>query len=177
MRRGWVAAIVLLLLGGCSSDGGVRPLAKIGQWRDASEVSFVRMEVAFDRATAERAWHDNVPDDLPVRDGRPAEPGRYGDLDDIDFDSQALVVWSAGESGSCPAWLSDVLTDRRGTIADTTEDTGGFLGGGGCSDAFSPYTMLLAVDRARLPEPGALPVELLEPDGTELGQLVTYPAG
>lgn len=144
---------------------GLAPLAKASGWReDLGSVGtpFAVLEVAFDRATAERAWRDNVPDDLDTRrDDLPAEPGRYGDLDAVDFDRQALVVWSSGESGSCAEWVADIDTVdgtvrvQRGATAQT------------CTSDYNPYRMVLAVDRDRLPQPGDLPHDRIEdlPDG------------
>lgn len=56
-----------------------------------------RAEVAFDKATALRAWKENVPVDLTNRSGAPVEAGVYGDINSVDFSRQAVVVWSSGK--------------------------------------------------------------------------------
>lgn len=186
VRRGVVAVLTVgLLLGACggggtpstepgdggSGDEGLVPLAKATRWRDelqGTTDAFAVIEIAYDRKTAERSWQDNVPDDLERRDDeQPAEPGLYGDLDDIDFDRQAVIVWSSGESGSCPGWLADIDT-RDGTVhveRDATQQE--------CTDDYNPYRMVLAVDRDRLPESSDLPHERIE--GVPDGEIRRYP--
>ncbi|QBI21303.1 hypothetical protein ER308_18155 [Egibacter rhizosphaerae] len=151
---------------GPAPDGPVRPLAKVEGWRDGLDPHadpFALLEVAWDRETAETAWANNVPDDLEAGAPDEGEPGRYDDLDAVDFDDEALLVWSSGESGSCPGWLADVATDGDGDL-EVTRDS---FGAGACTDDYNPYRMVLAVDRDRLPDPEALPGELVGdvPDG------------
>lgn len=100
-----------------------------------------------DRDTAERAWADTVPDELPSRDDPlPAEPGRYGDLADVDFDRELVLVWSDGQSGTCPGWIVDVRVED-GRLAVEGEASGG----PNCTHDYVSYRLLLAVDRDRLP--------------------------
>lgn len=153
---------------------GVETLAKASDWRDGLSVepgrTFAMLEVAYDRETAETAWRDNVPDDLEARnDELPADPGVYGDLDQVDFDQQAVVVWSSGESGSCPEWLADV-DHADGTITVEREAAGGM-----CTDDYNPYRMVLVIDRERLPSGDELPSARLE--GVPTGEVSVYPAG
>ncbi len=182
-RRGVVAVLAVgLLLGACGGPGiesggggggdeGLVPLAKATSWRDELQGTidaFAVIEIAYDRETAEHAWQDNVPDDLERRDDElPAEPGLYGDLDDVDFDRQAVIVWSSGESGSCPGWLADIETrDRTVHVErDATQQE--------CTDDYNPYRMVLAVDRDRLPESSDLPHERIE--GVPDGEIRSYP--
>lgn len=82
----------------------VEALAKASDLRDGLPeehgTAFAVFEVADDLEAAEAAWLDNVPDDLEARDDElPADPGVYGDLDQADFDRQAVVVWSSGGVG------------------------------------------------------------------------------
>jgi hypothetical protein len=151
----------------------VETLAKASGWRDAlvDELAtpFAVLEVAYDRETAEAAWRDNVPGDLGARDDElPAGPGVYGDLDQVDFDRQAVVVWSSGESG-CPEWLTDIDT-VDGVIhieRDATADE--------CPAIYLAYRLVLAVDRDRLPTPDELPSVRLE--GVPDGEVRVYPRG
>ena len=150
---------------------GVEPLAKASDWRDdLGDVAtpFAIIEVADDRESAERAWSDNVPDDLDARDDElPAEPGVYGDLETVDFDEQTVIVWSSGQSGSCPGWLSDISSDDGAVTVEVgaTQQM--------CTDDYNPYRMVLAVDRDRLPPVEDLPHE--EIDGVPDGEIRAYP--
>ena len=130
------------------------------------------LEIAFDQATAEQAWRENVPSDSVARDGEPFEPGRYGSLDDVDFATQAVVVWSSGESGWCPEWLSDVATERKRVRLTVTAN------GDSCTDAYNHYRMVLAVDRSKLPVRRNLPtIRVTVPGSQATGYAVTaYPA-
>lgn len=190
-----LAMMLLALLaacGGSSPDGSdgsggaggangpaVQPLAKTDDWRPglAQDLGFGVLEIAYDRETADRAWQENVPGDLPERDGQPAEPGRYGDLGSVDFDTHAIVVWSSGQSGSCPGWLADIRTGADGTVElETGVD---MRGGNACTDDYQPYRMLLAVERDRLPGPDQLPVTTVIVDGRSSGAgslVAAYPA-
>lgn len=156
----------------------VGPLARADGWRDGLDGPFpgpaAILELAYDRETAEQAWRENVPDDLPRRTSDPDRPGLYGSLDDVDFERQAVAVWSAGGSSSCPPWLAHVETDAAGTVRLETDDASGDAP---CTDDYSPYRMLLALDRELLPAPEALPAENVDADGLPPGVLVTaYPA-
>jgi hypothetical protein len=140
--RGYVAlAAVLVVCAGCSApsvspepdpggqatvspepDTGVQVLAKADEWRALLGFHGV-VEVAYDEVTAAQAWAENVPADLVRRTGDPALPGLYGDLADIDFDREALVVYSSGQSGTCPEWLTGIELTEQGTVQLTTTST------------------------------------------------------
>lgn len=150
----------------------VTVLAKAKRWRDGFNLdqAYAVLEIAYDRPTAERAWRENVGDDLEPRDrDLPASPGRYGDVDDVDFRRQVLAVWSSGESGSCPEWVVDVETD--GTEVRVTTDATAET----CTADYNPYRMVLAVDRDRLPPPEQVDEATLTavPDGV----VGAYPYG
>lgn len=187
------AAMLLAALAACGEsppdgsggDGGagrpaVQPLAKADGWRAGltGDLGFAVVEVAYDSDGAERAWRENVPGDLPERDGQPAEPGRYGDFGSVDFDTHAIVVWSSGQSGSCPGWLADIRTGADGTVeVETGVD---MRGGDACTDDYHPYRMVLAVERERLPDPEQLPATAVTVDGRSSGAgslVAAYPAG
>ncbi|MEX0926927.1 MAG: hypothetical protein WD208_09475 [Dehalococcoidia bacterium] len=175
---GAVATVVLLLgLVGCNLLGAgdsVLPLMKAEGWRDdlgPGPPPFAIVEIAFDRETAERAWVENTPEDLPRRTGAPEEPGIYGDLAQVDFDTQAAVVWSSGESSTCPGWLAGIDVTDQGTVEIQTEDTAGFFGS--CTDDFGFYRMVVVVERGRLPKPDELPTE--DVVGISSGRVTTYP--
>jgi hypothetical protein len=150
-------------------------LAKVSGWRDGLTeehgMAFAVLEVADDREAAEVAWRDNVADDLPPRDvDLPAEPGVYGGLDQVDFERQVVVVWSSGESGSCPEWLTDI-DSSDGAITVEREATAAM-----CTDDHNAYRLVLAVDRDRLPDADALSAARLE-GGVPDGEVRAYPAG
>lgn len=157
---------------------GVQPLSKAAGWRDGLRESldgdpYALVEIAFDRDAAELAWAENVPEDQPPGEGAPAAPGRYGDLDEVDFDTHAVVVWSSGESGSCPAWLEGVATDGEGTVELTTGQQGDV-----CTDDFQSYRMLVVAHRDQLPEPDWLPIDDVVLDGRQVdwgGLVRAYP--
>ena len=153
---------------------GLEALAKAEGWRGNLQQTVsagTLIEIAYDRDTAERAWRENVPEGLEERRDAllPADPGLYGDLDQVDFDQQALIVWSAGESGSCPGWLANI-----DTIVGVVHTERGHVGGPQCTDDWAPYRMLLAIDRDRLPQPDDLPQDRIEP--FRGGYVSTYPA-
>lgn len=156
-------------------DGPVLPLAKIGEVqpslreREAEWTGFALVEIAFDASTAERAWAENVPPGLPDRDGVPAQPGIYHRLDEIDFATQAVIVWSAVQSRNCPGWLADLDTAGRHVVKLERERLGPV-----CDDDGDRYRMLLAVDRDRLPEPSDLPLDTVE--GVPDARVVSYPS-
>lgn len=188
-RRRVAAVLILPLLGLGAvagavvivADSDVRPLSKADSWRDGlwegfesrgEEPPYALIEIAYDRAAAERAWAENVPPGLPERSGRPDADGRYGELDDVDFSRQAVVVWSSGQSGTCPGWLADVRT-VDGVVQVTTDQRGS-----ACTDDYRTYRMVLAVSRDRLPEQGELPTTEVLVDGRDLhwgSQVRAYP--
>jgi len=152
-------------------EGTVRPLAKAQSWRDGlkrADDSFARLEIAYDRATAERAWAANVPDDLPHNPNGAPQPGIFTRFDDIDFQHEVLVVWSSGQSGSCPTWLADLRTAGDGSVKVQESHSGGPV----CTEDYNPYRMVLAVNRGRLPARSALPADI---SGVPSGRVVRYP--
>jgi hypothetical protein len=161
-----ITVLGLAALVGCGpvtnlvAGAGVTPLAKAEGWRDdlgPMLPPFGILEIAYDRPTAEQLWADNVPEGLPEHQGDPEEPGIYGGHDEVDFDRQVVVVWSSGESSTCPGWLADVQVDDAGTVQLEREDAAGVFGA--CTDDYNPYRLVGAVDRDRVPPPGALPTE------------------
>lgn len=144
----------VLALGGCSSGpDDLRTLAKVDDWRQGLSTPdgvFSALEVAYDAETAQRLWDENVQGTLPVREGGPAETGVYGDLADVDFDDQVVALWSSGQSGSCPRWLSDVRLDEAGAVVVSEDvDTGGQQG---CSDDRHVYRTVVVLDRSAVPD-------------------------
>ncbi len=154
-------------------DGPVRPLAKVQGWRDdlADDIAspFALVEIAYDQQGAEQAWADNVPGDLQPAHGNEGGHGLYGGLDELDIDEQALLVWSSGESGSCPGWLDEIDIADDGTVRLQR----GQAGAGACTDDYNPYRMILAVDRQRLPEAAELPTTNVT--GVPDGRVSAYP--
>jgi hypothetical protein len=159
---------------GMTSDG-VTTLAKADGWRSAIATDevfgryFVVVEIAYDEATARTAWEDAVPGDSPERSGEPREPGVYGDLDDVDFAEQVLVVYSSGQSGACPGWLAD-MSVQDGTV-ELAEDR--HMPGNACTDDYNAYRLVLSVDRDRVPAEDDLPTEQVRVDGRDIAGLVT----
>jgi hypothetical protein len=181
--RRCAAAAVLTVAAGTGCGGptadGVTTLAKADGWRSALASDEVLggyhalAEIAYDEATARTAWQDAVPDGAPERSGEPREPGVYGDLDDVDFAGQVVVVYSSGQSGACPGWLADISVED-GTVQLAE---GRHMPGNGCSDDYNPYRLVLAVDRDRVPAEDDLPTEDVFVDGRDLAGLITaYPA-
>lgn len=170
----------LLVLPSCDArrpadtvEGAVVALAKAKGWR----TEFTRdlnlphplLEIAFDGSTAARAWDENVPDDLKSHEEHSVEPGLYGSLDDVNFETHAVAVWTSGESGTCPETVVRILPRVDGRI-----DIHTYARGGVCSDDFSYYRMVLAVERSRLPVEDDLPAEA-HVDGDPVGRIVLYP--
>ena len=176
-------AMTLVATSGCGAlpgagSGGLQTLAKIDGSREGMATppnTFAVLEVAYDAQTAQRMWDENVAADLPEQSGDPTDPGRYGSLGDVDFDHQAVALWSSGESGSCPGWVSDVTLDNGYVVVDEDDDSGP---GGACSADYNPYRVVVAVDRADLPEPEALGTTGIRIADTSIGSqilLATYP--
>lgn len=149
----------VMISAGCGAlpgpdSGGLEALAKVDGWREGFAPppdTFAVLEVAYDAETAQRMWDQNVSADLPERSGDPREPGRYGDLADVDLDRQAVALWSGGESGSCPGWVSNIeLEDGAVVVTEDADDPRG------CSDDYNPFRVLVVVDRSELPEPEVL---------------------
>lgn len=183
-----VLAVVLgASLSGCSLwrpgpapiDDAITVLARLEGWEqrlstDQTVPADLIVELAYDQSTARVAWDESAPDRLPERSGEPRQEGRYGSLDDLDLDRQALVVYSSGQSGSCPGWPVDLSLDGRVLVVEETE----YVEGDGCNESFSPYRVLLAVDRDVLPAADDLPLDTARTGDREFDALVTtYPAG
>ena len=160
-----VAGIVVT--GGCAtgsggSDAQPRTLAKVEGWGDdVSPTAATGLEIAYDEDVARSMWSENVPDGLPTKSGDPAAPGIYGSLDDVDFDSQLVAMYSAGESGSCPTWLTDVTTEGQTVQVVTGPEHVGV-----CTADFRPYRQIVALDRDDVPPAEELDGVQLAIDGT-----------
>ncbi|WP_129336806.1 hypothetical protein [Cellulomonas endophytica] len=126
--------------------------------------AFAALEIAYDESTALQLWVLSRADDLPAADGDPDEPGRYGSLADVDFDSHVVALWSSGQSGTCPSWLASVEGDPDGVTLREAD-----LVSGGCTEDYVPYRSVVAVPRDRLPEVGSA-------DATGDARLLAYPA-
>jgi len=169
----------LLITSGCGvvpglGHEGLQTLAKVDGWRQGFELppdTFAMLEVAYDVDTAQRMWDENVAADLPERSGDPRDPGRYGDLDDVDLDQQAVALWSGGESGSCRGWVSSVALEDGAVVVTEDADEGR-----GCSDDYNPFRVLVVVDRSDLPEPEALAAAKARTDNPYIGQQVVVTA-
>lgn len=179
VRLALVATLAATLVACGSGDGwwgsrtGVVPLAKITAGDGgAPELEFgPAMQVIDDAQTARRAWEAHVVDGVLRQRGDPDVQGIYRDLDTVSFDRQLVVVWWSSEA-TCPSWVTDVTTtDGVIEVTEFEDDAQG------CLDVGSPYRMLLAVDRDRLPEPADLPARLTVTSGTSTrnGQAVRYP--
>lgn len=165
----------LLLLAGCGdgqATGGVEVLAKTGIGREEADGPLgdpmeAGLRVAVGRAAADTLWDALEADELDAASD-PAERGRHGQLGDVDFDTQAVVLWRGGESGSCPERLDGLATQDDGVVEVTLSRS---LLDVACTDDYRPYAVLAAVDRQALPE--ALPAR-----GRALGpgdQHTTFP--
>lgn len=97
-----------------------------------------------------------MPDDLPTATGDPTNAGLYGSLDDVDLTQQVVGLWSSGQSGSCPGWLTSMTTDGDSVQLVQAED---FRGGQACDDAYNPYSQVVVLDRDQVPTRDALPVD------------------
>lgn len=192
--EGWLARLtacgvaVFLVVGGTepvgsgdpdgSGSGEVTMLAKAEGWRDGLHETagqpYMWLEVAADPATGRQAWEENVPTELPQGDGRPDDPGLYAPLEDVDLDTQALVVVSSGESGSCPVWVADLRV-----LADRVEVDLGSVDQQACTDDVNPYRLVLAMDRDLLPSSDDLPLTTVDVPSENLtdveGEMVRYP--
>lgn len=156
----WLATVVALLsIAGCGvlpglDSGGLTTLAKVDGWREGFELppdTFAVLEVAYDSETAQQMSDENLISDLSERSGDPRDPGRYGDLDEVNFDQQAVALWSGGQSGSCPGWVADVeMVDGVVVVTENAEEPQG------CSDDYNPFRVLVVVDRSEVPEPEEL---------------------
>lgn len=141
-------------------DGPVRTLATAEGWRTEFGLGVdERLEVAYDQATGERAFADNVPDDLPAGDGDPWRDALHADLGTVDWDREVVVVWHGGRSGSCPAWVTDVRVEDDAVRVERASPSAG-----ACTTDFNAYRAVLAVPRDAVPPADALPLPLNPPD-------------
>lgn len=175
MRRPTIATTVVLLaaglLAGCGADGGMTTLAKVDGWREGragADLTFGHLEIAYDQATAERLWAENVPADLPERSGDPTEPGVYGDLAEVDYDAEVVAVWSSVQSGSCPGWLTAVHFSGGTLGADEATDAAPTEA---CTADANPYRVVVVLPREDVPAPTDLPVR----GGDRAPDAVVYP--
>lgn len=162
LHRVWLLLGALLLLAGCGgwlAAGDIDMLAKtrvpFHPEEDPDPVLGPAMEpglrVATDEATARKLWDALAVDGLgPTSD--PAERGRHGELDAVDFTDQVVVLWRGGESGTCPHRVDDIATTDDGVVEITLSLS---LLDVVCTDDYAPYVVLAAVDRAAMPS--ALP--------------------
>ncbi|MBF5083081.1 hypothetical protein [Quadrisphaera sp. INWT6] len=156
------AALGALVLSGCAAlpraaTADVRTLAKIDGWRADLATPpqvFSALEVAYDPETAQRMWQENVPPGLPARGGDPTRFGLYGDLADVDFGGQAVALWSGGQSGSCPGWLSQVRRAETSHVVVTEELDSGI--GNACSRDRNVYRTVVVIERDQLPSESSL---------------------
>lgn len=169
-----------------AGEESVRTLAKVDGWREGlttpPQVHSV-LEVAYDAESAQRLWEENLPPTLVQRTGEPLEPGRYGDLADVDLDDRVLALWSGGQSGGCPGWVDDVHLDDAGVVvvserlasrAPVASD-----GSYTCSSDWNSYRTVIVIDRAALP--GADEIATVQAKTTSgfspsAVHLATYPA-
>jgi hypothetical protein len=147
-------------------DGHVRTLATVTGWRDGLDhPGYGLLEIADDREAGQRAFAENVPDGLTEgSSGEVWDTGLHADLSTVDWDREAIVVWSGGRSGSCPEWIVDVRV-ADGTVQVRTASPSQ----GACTSDYNAYRAVLAVERDRLPAPDDLPMPVNEgsPEGSE----------
>lgn len=183
-------ALMLVACGEAPADGPgagdvdepVVVLARDDGWREglmeAVGHRYLVIEVATGERAAQQAWDDNVPDGLPDRTGSPDEPGVYAPFEEVDLETHAVVVVSSGTSSSCPAWPEDLRLRDAAIEVDLATDV---EAGTPCTDDLAPYRVVLAVERARLPMPDALPIEDIDLPSENLtgvdGVMTAYPAG
>jgi hypothetical protein len=170
------AVLGALVMSGCAvmpqaSADSVRTLAKVDGWRTdlvTPPQVFSAVEVAYDVETAQRMWKQNVPPDLQTQTGDPTRAGVYGDLADVDFGEQAVALWSGGQSGSCPGWLSRVrLAETAHVVVSEDFDTGV---GDACSTDRNAYRTVVVIERDQLPTEQSLASAYATDDDVE------YPA-
>ena len=161
--------------GGFETDEALLPLARAEGWRadQHDERIDASLELAYDLETAERAWLENAPDES-VSSSSSTGPGLYGSLADVDFQTQAVVVWSSGDAGdACANWLANVHTRVSDGDASVHVEIGSNEPRSGvCPAVLKHYRMILAVDRDRLPDPEHLPIDRIE--GVSHGIVTAY---
>lgn len=184
---GMVVGAVGLFLTGCAGPipESTEDLAKTRGWRlgleqaVGADVTAV-VEIAYDQASARQAWEQHVHDQLPESRSL-HDPGVRGDLDEVDFDEEALLVWSSREAITCPERLEDIdisegvvaydlqeygqdepmSRGRQGRVevVGATLLTQGVkveLAASPCGDRDLEYVWLGAVDRDHVPDQGEL---------------------
>lgn len=164
--------VVLLVAAGCSSDvgGSDATLAKMDGWHEErAGAPFALLEIAYGAEAARTMWDENVTADLPVREGKPREPGIYGDFRSVDFAEQVVALFSSGQSGSCPSWVRGIETDHDGTVAVTLAED---APGSDCTADYNPYRVLIVIDRDDVPTADALSTAHGVVDGNEALEIV-----
>lgn len=160
-----------------SADHRVTTLAKLEGWRDGrvGRSPHATLEIAYDDASAQALWAGVVDDDLPRAAGHPVRPGVYGDLAAVDFDTQVVAVVSAGESGSCPRWVSEIST-AAGVVAISTADATGR--DQPCTADFRRYRVIITIDRDDVPPAASLDDTQIRYDGSldVDASVVAYPS-
>lgn len=165
---GTVLAGTVLLVAGCSGWGGSdRTLAKVEGWRGGIDVFEPEaiLEIAYDAETAQTLWDENVGRGLPDLEGKPRNPGIYGELDDVDFDDEVVGLFSDGESSSCPGWVDRVGEVDGDVDILRVEDMGG---GDGCLSDHGAYRVVIVIDRDDVPDADALSTARVRFDGREV---------
>lgn len=167
---GVVLAIFVVACGGTDSSArstsgdselSVVPLAKAEGHRDGVDLLALSpplhgvLEIAFDPESARQAWDDNTSADLADQEGLPEEPGVYGDLGDVDFETHVVAVWSSGDSSTCPGYVSGIEVDDEGSVDIALEDAGD--SSQPCTADYNPYRMVFALERERVPSADGLP--------------------
>jgi len=109
-------------------------------------------------------WDDVVDENLPKASGDPITSGIYGSLDDVDFDSQVVALFSSGESGTCPSFLSGLSSDGAAIAATTTTVSESDI----CTSDYRPFAQVVAVDKNDVPAADKLPGAKLSIDGTAM---------
>lgn len=130
-----------------ASAVSVQTLAKVGGWRDGfdpADASTI-LEIAYDEATAQLLWDENVPGTLPTGTAPAFDPAVYGSIEGVDFTRQVVALYSSGESGSCPSLVSDVATAGADVSITTTAR------GTACTDDYRTFSAVLVLDAADLP--------------------------
>jgi hypothetical protein len=163
IRRGVLAVVAVLALAACSGTTpepappyvpGTTVLSKTSGWRAALDPEtashYMVVEIAYDEATARRAWAENVPAGAVARNDLPVTDGLYGSFDAVDLTKQRIVVVEAGQSGSCPGWIRGISTRADGTV-EVSQGTKVPPGADGCTADYNAYRTVLAVDAGRLP--------------------------
>lgn len=130
-------------------EGAVAVLLKENDWREDPPRSLVEeeymrlLEIAYDAETGQRLWDDNGPQSSPGDDTDGSDLPY-----DIDYSHQALVVWSSGESGSCPETLEGIITDESGAVTVELTQPEPHAS---CTEDFNRYRVVAAVNLDSVP--------------------------